>query len=88
VSITIDTAGLELSNREEMNFKALFKWILYKAKSPNPDLRVRGNIVIPLSGNGTVGTCKIESFHEVVENGNGTGKSPQEHIPVKNSKTP
>lgn len=71
MSITIDTAGLNLSDQEAMHYKSLFKFILYYAK----EQRVRGQITIPLSGNGTVGTCKVESFHDV----SGNGKSPQEH---------
>lgn len=81
MSITIDTAGLDLSNNEQVQFTRLFKWLLIAAKNSDPEKRIKGNVIIPLNGNGTVGTVKVESFHDVVQN----GKSTQEHAVNKNT---
>jgi len=78
VFINVDTTGLDLSDAEQVQFKRLFKWLLYIAKSPDANARVKGNVIIPLNGNGTVGTVKVESFHDIVQN----GKNGDRPVPV------
>lgn len=65
MSIQIETVGLVLSDKEEIEFKRLFKWLLYRAKSPDPAVRIRGNVIIALSGEGKIGVLKVESFHDL-----------------------
>lgn len=72
--LTIETAQLNLSGNEQLEYKNLFKWILYQAKHPDPAQRLRGNIVLSLDGNGGI-KLKTEAYRDLknllVVEGNG-----------------
>lgn len=83
--ISVDTSGLRLTDLQEAKLKQLFCWIANIAMQPDQQSGhcLRGNILIPFK-DGSVGTPKVESFHDLGGNGNGNGKSnPQLLVETK-----
>ncbi len=57
--INVETTGMDISNAQAVYYGRLFETILQYGFGLDP---LRGNIIIPMDGNGKFGQIRIEKF--------------------------